>query len=345
MQKPWDNARVLSIIRTHTQFYRTVKRKNLLEEENRLLRGQDGVTLLARSKAMQPVLEIIESVGPSDANVLITGENGTGKGVVARVLHEKSDRRDKPLVSVNMGGLAEGIFESELFGHVKGAFTDAKADRAGRFEMAAGGTLFMDEIANIPMAQQNKLLRLLETGEYERVGSSKTQKIDVRFISATNADPQKEVAAGRFRQDLLYRLNTIHLHLPLLSERIEDIPLLADHFLQKHLQKYRKENTGFASTALETMRSYAWPGNVRELDHCIERAVLLAKGKQIQPLDLGLSETQAGPSSLDDMTIDEVEKYLIKRTLLRHQGNATQAAKALGLSRSAFYRRLQRFEL
>ncbi len=345
VQKPWDNARVLSIVRTQAQYYRTVKRKNLLEEENRLLRGQDGTNLLAQSKAMRPVLEIIESVGPSDANVLITGENGTGKGVVARVLHEKSARHDKTLVNVNMGGLPEGIFESELFGHVKGAFTDAKADRAGRFEMAAGGTLFLDEIANIPLAQQNKLLRLLETGEFERVGSSRTQQVDVRLISATNADPQKEVAEGRFRQDLLYRLNTIHIHLPLLSERMEDIPLLAEHFLQKHQQKYRKDITGFASSALETLRSYPWPGNVRELDHCIERAVLLAKGKQIQPIDLGLSATDAGPSSLDDMTIEEVEKYLIKRTLMRHEGNATQAAKALGLSRSAFYRRLQRFDL
>ncbi len=345
VQKPWDNARVLAIVRTQAQYYRTVKRKNLLEDENRLLRGQDGVTMLAQSKAMESVLEIIDSVGPSDANVLITGENGTGKGVVAQVLHEKSARRDKPLVSVNMGGLPEGIFESELFGHVRGAFTDAKADRAGRFEMAAGGTLFLDEIANIPLAQQNKLLRLLETGEFERVGSSKTQRVDVRLISATNAVPQKEVTEGRFRQDLLYRLNTIHIHLPLLTERLEDIPLLADYFLQRHQQKYRKDFGGFSSGALETLCAYRWPGNIRELDHCIERAVLLAKGRQIQPGDLGLSATDTGPASLEDMTIEEVEKYLIKRTLLRHEGNATQAAKALGLSRSAFYRRLQRFEL
>lgn len=348
LQKPWDNTRVLAVIQSQTQFYRALQRKNVLEDENRLLRNASQVDFLAQSAAMREIIEIIDRVAPSDANILVTGENGTGKGVVARVLHEKSLRADKPFVSINMGGLAAGVAESELFGHVKGAFTDAKADRAGRFEMADGGTLFMDEIANVPLEQQNKLLRVLETGEFERVGSSRTLQVNVRLVSATNADPDKEVQEGRFRQDLLYRLNTIHLHLPPLRERIEDIELLANHFLNRHNQRYRKEVATFSSAALDQLRSYSWPGNIRELDHTVERAVLLAQGGEIQPVDLGLRGGPGAPTagpSLDDMSLEEVEKYLIKRTLLRNNGNATKTAEDLGLSRSAFYRRLQRFGL
>ncbi len=230
---------------------------------------------------MRPVLEVIARVGPSDANVLITGENGTGKGVVSQALHAVSVRAGKPFVSVNMGGLAEGVFESELFGHVRGAFTDAKSDRAGRFELADGGTLFMDEIGNIPLSQQAKMLRTIETGEFEPVGSSRTRRASVRLISATNSDLQSEVAAGRFRQDLLFRLNTIHLHLPPLRERREDIELLAQHFLKQHVTRYRKSITGFDASAVTAMLAYAWPGNVRELDHSVERGVLMAQGKVI----------------------------------------------------------------
>jgi DNA-binding NtrC family response regulator len=290
-------------------------------------------------------VDIVERVGPSDANVLITGENGTGKGVVAQELHQRSQRRDKPFITVNMGGLSAGVFESELFGHVKGAFTDAKADRAGRVELADGGTLFMDEIGNVPMAQQNRLLRLLETGEFERVGSSRTSRVDVRIVSATNADLDREVGSGNFRQDLLYRLNTIHLHLPPLRERAEDIPALAAHFLGRHRAHYRKDIQGFAAPALRAMAAYPWPGNVRELDHAVERAVLLAKGREIQPEDLALQAARGGAANLDDMSLEDVEKYLVQRTLARHGGSATKAADALGLSRSAFYRRLQRFGL
>jgi DNA-binding NtrC family response regulator len=293
---------------------------------------------------MWPVLEVISRVGPSDANVLITGENGTGKGVIAQALHAVSVRAGKPFISVNMGGLPEGIFESELFGHVRGAFTDAKVDRAGRFELADSGTLFMDEIGNIPMTQQAKILRTLETGEFERVGSSRTYRANVRLISATNSDLPTEVAAGKFRQDLLFRLNTIHIHLPPLRERREDIELLALHFLKMHVERYRKNITGLDEAALQAMRTYAWPGNVRELDHAVERGVLMAQGKVVRAPDLGLNAGQAAPR-LDDMSLEEVEAFLIKKTLARCDGNARKAAEELGLSRSAFYRRLEKYGL
>ena len=342
--KPWDNPRLLAIVKNQIELGSAVRAYRRLEQENQLLRGKDGPTLIAGSAAMRPVLEIIARVGPSDANVLITGENGTGKGVVARALHAVSVRSAQPFISVNMGGLPEGVFESELFGHVRGAFTDAKADRAGRFELAEGGTLFMDEIGNIPMSQQAKILRTIETGEFERVGSSKTHDANVRLISATNADLPAEVTAGRFRQDLLFRLNTIHIHLPPLRDRREDIALLAQHFLKAHVERYRKAITGFDDAALETMRAYAWPGNVRELDHAVERGVLMAQGKVVRAADLGLNAGQAAPR-LEEMSIEEVEAFLIKKTLARCNGNARQAAEELGLSRSAFYRRLEKYGL
>lgn len=351
IQKPWENARVIATVASQVELHRAKRRASLLEEENRTLKEGKSRDFLARSDVMKPVIEVMNKVAPSDANVLVTGENGTGKGVAARYIHSLSSRAAAPFVSINMGGLASGVAESELFGHVKGAFTDAKADRAGRFEMADGGTLFMDEIGNLPMEQQQKLLRVLETGEFERVGSSRTLKVDVRIISATNADLQKAVREGKFREDLLYRLNTIPIHLPPLREREADIELLARHFLERHCRRYNKNITGFIQQALETLRSYPWPGNVRELDHAVERAVLLASGEQIRVPDLSLMPTAStddasaqGPS-LDDMSLEEVEKYLIQRTLKRNGGNATRTAEDLGLSRSAFYRRLQRFGL
>jgi DNA-binding NtrC family response regulator len=294
---------------------------------------------------MEPVLQLIARVGPSDANVLITGEPGTGKEVVARTLYAISGRSVKPMVTVNAGGLAEGIFESELFGHVKGAFTDAKMDRVGRFELADGGTLFLDEIANVPMNLQAKMLRVLETGEMERVGSSKTRRVDVRVISATNAHLDEEVAAGRFRQDLLFRLNTIEIHLPALRERREDIPLLAAHFLGMHAQRYRKPITGFDPAAMQSLLDNPWQGNVRELNHVVERAVLMAQESLIRSADLALRAAREGAPRLEDMSIEEVEAFLIKKALARYNGNVSHAANALGLSRSALYRRLQRYGL
>jgi DNA-binding NtrC family response regulator len=344
--KPWDNPRLLAIIRNQIDLGSAQRAYRRLEQENELLRGSGkaGPALIAQSAAMHPVLDMIARVGPSDANVLITGENGTGKGLVAQALHAVSVRAGQPFISVNMGGLPEGVFESELFGHVRGAFTDAKADRAGRFELADGGSLFLDEIGNIPLSQQAKMLRTIETGEFERVGSSRTYRANVRLISATNADLAAEVAAGKFRQDLLFRLNTIQLHLPPLRERREDIELLAQHFLKQHVSRYRKAITGFDESALLALRDYAWPGNVRELDHAVERGVLMAPGKVVRAPDLGLNSAQATPR-LEEMSIEEVEAFLIKKTLARCDGNARKAAEELGLSRSAFYRRLEKYGL
>lgn len=344
--KPWDNPRLLAIVRNQIELGSAQRAYRRLQQENEILRGgaKAGPTLLAQSAAMRPVLEVIARVGPSDANVLITGENGTGKGLVAQALHAVSQRAGKPFISVNMGGLPEGVFESELFGHVRGAFTDAKADRAGRFELADGGTLFLDEIGNIPLSQQAKMLRTIETGEFERVGSSRTYRASVRLVSATNADLGAEVAAGKFRQDLLFRLNTIQLHLPPLRERREDIELLAQHFLKQHVTRYRKPITGFDESALDALRAYSWPGNVRELDHAVERGVLMAPGKVIRAPDLGLNAAASAPR-IEEMSIEEVEAFLIKKTLARCDGNARKAAEELGLSRSAFYRRLEKYGL
>jgi DNA-binding NtrC family response regulator len=347
IQKPWDNERVLAVVRTQVELARALRRSQRLEAENRVLRdqGTNRPTLIAESVAMRPVLDLIARVGPADANVLLTGENGTGKGTVAQSLHAVSGRSGRALVTVNAGGLSEGLFESELFGHVKGAFTDAKSDRVGRFELAEGGTLFLDEIANISLNLQAKLLRVLETGEFERVGSSRTRRANVRIISATNADLNAEVAAGRFRQDLLFRLNTIEIPMPPLRDRREDIPLLARHFLTQHAQRYRKRLNGFDTAAMQLLLDHAWPGNVRELDHAVERAVLMAQGEQVQGRDLGLRATRDATARIEDMSLEEVEGFLIKKALARYDGNVSQAAKALGLSRSALYRRLQRFGL
>lgn len=345
VQKPWENARLLSILKTQIELSQSLRRSQRLEAENRLLRAEGRPMLIAESAAMKPVLDVIARVGPSDANVLITGEHGTGKEVAARTLYALSPRAGRALVTVNAGGLPEGVFESELFGHVKGAFTDAKSDRIGRFESADGGTLFLDEIANVPMNLQAKLLRVLEMGELERVGSSATKRVDVRVLSATNASVQNEVAAGRFREDLLFRLNTIEIHLPPLRDRKEDIPLLARHFLRQSAQRYRKQVDGFDPTAMRLLLEHPWPGNVRELDHAVERAVLMAEGSMIRPSDLGLRPAREAAGRLEEMSIEEVERVLIQKALARYAGNVSHASRALGLSRSALYRRLQKYNL
>jgi DNA-binding NtrC family response regulator len=342
--KPWDNERLLTIVRTQIELGSALRKGRKLEAANKLLVG-NVPNLIAEAPSMRPVIEMIQRVAPSDANVLITGENGTGKSLIAQALHALSPRASHSMITVNMGGLSETLFESELFGHVKGAFTDAKSDRAGRFELADESSLFMDEIANIPLNQQAKLLRVIETGEFERVGSSKTLHANVRIISATNANLADEVAAGRFRQDLLFRLNTIEIALPPLRERREDIMPLANSFLQQHAQRYRKELAGFDETARERLMQHSYPGNVRELDHVVERAVLMARGQHLQPADLGLTTAGGESKRLEDMSLEEVEAFLIKKALARNNGNARKAAEALGLSRSAFYRRLQQYGL
>jgi DNA-binding NtrC family response regulator len=345
VQKPWENARLLTIVRTQVELARALRRQQRLEAENRSLKPDTRPLLIAEAPSMRPVLELIQRVGPSEANVLITGENGSGKGTVAQAIHAVSARAGKGLVTVNAGGLSEGVFESELFGHVKGAFTDAKTDRVGRFELADGGTLFLDEIANVPLNLQPKLLRVLETGDFERVGSSRTRHVDVRIVSATNANLSEEVAAGRFRQDLLFRLNTIEIALPPLRDRREDIPALALHFLRQHAQRYRKNINGFETAGLQALLDHPWPGNIRELDHAVERGVLMAQGAAIRLGELGLRIDRDATSRIEDMSLEEVEGFLIKKAMARFDGNVSQAAKALGLSRSALYRRLQRYGL
>jgi len=345
VQKPWENARLLAVLRTQIELARAIRNSLRLEAENRLLRADGRPVLIAESAAMRPVMELMTRVGPSDANILITGEHGTGKEVIARTLQALSSRSGKPFVTVNAGGLPEGIFESELFGHVKGAFTDAKTDRVGRFELADGGTLFLDEIANVPLNLQAKLLRALEIGELERVGSSTTRRVDVRILSATNADVQTEVETGRFREDLLFRLNTIEIHLPPLRERKEDIPLLAMHFLRQSAQRYRKNLIGFEPMAIKLLLDHPWPGNVRELDHSVERSVLLAEGPEVRASDLGLRPVREGSLRIEDMGLEDVERALIQKAMSRYGGNVSHASKALGLSRSALYRRLQKYGL
>ncbi len=343
VQKPWENARLLAIVKAQAELYRAHRRTLMLEAENRMLRAEGAPEFIATAAAMRPVLDLVRRIGPSDANVLITGEHGTGKEVVAQTLHRLSHRAHRTLVTVNTGALPDGTFESELFGHVKGAFTDARADRIGRFELANGGTLFLDEIANIPLRQQAKLLRVLETGELERVGSSTTKSVDVRMISATNADLRTEAAAGHFREDLFFRLNTVEIRLPALRERRDDIPLLAAHFLARYAARYRRAVQGFESSALQQMLQYAWPGNVRELDHTMERAVLMSTGAQIAAADLGLHAAPASAArNLDDLSLEAVEAVLVRKALARTGGNVSQAADALGLSRGALYRRMEK---
>ena len=345
VQKPWDNARLLQTLRTQIELGRSLRVGQRLEHENRLLRRDGMPDMIADAPAMRPVLDLLARVGPSDANVLVTGEHGTGKELVARMLHASSPRATRALVTVNVGGLAEGVFESELFGHVKGAYTGANADRVGRFELADGGTLFLDEIANVPLAQQARLLRVLQTGEFERVGSSRTRRVSVRLVSATNADLHAEAAAGRFREDLLFRINTVEVRLPALRERREDLPALASHFLRRHAQRYRKPVESLDAEALRALLAHPWPGNVRELDHVLERAVLMARGAVLEAGDLGLRAPSSGAPALEQMTLDEVERVLIQKALARHGGNISDAARTLGLSRSALYRRLERHGL
>lgn len=345
IQKPWENERLLSLVRVHAELHQALRHARQLELENRLLRSEGMPDFVAAAPSMQPVLELIAQVGPSDANVLITGEHGTGKEIVAKLLHAASPRSRMPLVAVNAGGLPEGTFESEIFGHVKGAFTDARTDRVGRFELANNGTLFLDEIANVPLRQQAKLLRVLETGELERVGSSQTRRVDVRVLSATNANLHEESGAGNFRPDLLFRLNTVEIHLPALRERREDIPLLAAHFLNKSRTRYRKQVTGFTAAAMHALMQYPWPGNVRELEHTVERAILLCRGEEIEPSNLAITTGRTSTQSIDNMSIDEVEALLIRKVLRRCDGNISQAAEALGLSRAALYRRIEKYGL
>jgi DNA-binding NtrC family response regulator len=345
VQKPWENERLLTILSTQVELHRALQHAERLAAENRLLNAQGRPEFIATAPAMAPVLETITRIAPSDANVLVTGEHGTGKEVVARTIHALSLRASRPMIAVNTGGLAEGVFESELFGHVKGAFTDARTDRIGRFELADGGTIFLDEIGNVPMRQQAKLLRVIESGEIERVGSSRCKTVDVRMVSATNTDLQAASRNGEFREDLLFRLNTVEIHLPALRERREDIPVLAMHFLVNYASRYRRQVQGFDPAALQALLQYSWPGNVRELEHTMERAVLMCRTEQIQSADLGIGLPRQGSQNLEELSLESVESILIRKALQRFKGNVSQAAEALGLSRGALYRRMEKYGL
>ena len=346
VQKPWDNLSLVTILRTQAQLSRALRVNQRLERRNELLESPLPVNLIAQSAAMRPVLDLIRRIGPSTANVLITGEHGTGKEVAARALHGLSPRSSRPMICVNAGSIPESLFESELFGHVRGAFTGASADRPGRFELADQGTLFLDEIGNLPLSQQAKVLRALETGEFERLGSPKMRRADVRLISATNSDLGAAVTAGNFREDLLFRINTVRIHLPPLRERGEDILLLAHHFLERYAAKYGRAISGFDASAVEAIHAHRWPGNVRELEHVLERGVLMAQGSQISGADLGLmqeSAARAGAATQATFNLEDNERELIRRALDACQNNVVEAARVLGLSRSGLYRRLQKF--
>ena len=345
LEKPWNNQRLLSVLRNQVKLAEARRRGRRLADENAILRAADGTDLVASSRAMQEVVKLARQVARSDASVLITGEPGTGKSLLAKLVHDWSDRASCSFIAVNAGGLPESVFESEMFGHVKGAFTDAKADRAGRFELADGGTLFLDEIGNVPPPQQARLLRALETGEYERVGSSRTQRADVRVVSATNADLAVMIREGRFREDLLFRINTVEIRLPPLRERREEILELANAQLGRKAAQYARTVKGFDAGALAALQQYAWPGNVRELNSVVERSLLLAGGDEIGTADLRLSAAKSGPPSLEDMSLEDAERALIRSAITRNGGSVQAAAEALGLSRSAMYRRLEKLGL
>ena len=344
IEKPWDDERLLITVRTQIDLRRALRRNQRLQAAHSRLQRGSVPAFIGESRAMHQIRQTIERIAPSDAAVLITGEHGTGKEVAAAWVHALSERRTRALVTMNAGGLAEGIAESELFGHVKGAFTDARYDRIGCFEMADEGTLFLDEIANMPIRLQAKLLRVLQTGEVQRVGSSRLRYVNARILSATNADLEAEIAAGRFREDLLYRLNTVVIRLPPLRERIEDVDALAAHYLAHYAARYRKPLAGFEDPALNVLRAHSWPGNVRELAHAVERAVLMADpaASAISVRDLALQPVRA-PADAAPHSLEDAERAFIEKVLAQHGGDVRQAAQQLGMSRSALYRRLQQY--
>jgi DNA-binding NtrC family response regulator len=348
--KPWQNDKFLDTIRGAVEGKKVDGEETSKDKEGKPS-GKNGSVQRSISQsligsAMRPVLDTVERVAPTDANVLILGENGTGKDLVARAIHEQSLRRDKPFISVDVGALTESLFESELFGHVKGAFTDAREDRAGRFEEANGGTIFLDEIGNLTAAQQARLLTVLQQRQVTRVGSNKAKPIDVRLICATNADLNERVAERVFRQDLLYRINTIELHLPPLRERPSDIGPLVEHFVKKYAKHYNRPVTSLSPTLLNEMKQYRWPGNVRELQHAVERAVILAQGPTLETTDFVFRKDASATSPVNEtLQLEDMERQLIQQAMQKHRGSITDVARELGLSRQALYRRLEKFGL
>lgn len=346
IEKPWDNNRLASMLRTLSQLRQSRQSGQRLAAENALLKKQaPSRPWVSASPAMQALMAQVRAVAGADVNLLITGENGSGKTQLAQAIHQASARAAGPFISVNMGAIPDTLFESEMFGHERGAFTDARNARIGRFELADGGTLFLDEVGNIPLGQQAKLLQVLESGQFERLGSAKSRRADVRLVAASNADLQQMVEQGLFRRDLLYRLNSVQLHLPPVRERGEDIQALADLYLARFAARYRRPLRPLSAEARRALAAHRWPGNVRELAHCMERVSLLASGEQVTAADLGLTAPATLPFDPEALTLDEAEKLLIATALRRSGGNALAAAQALGLSRSAFYRRLEKHQL
>ena len=350
IQKPWKNERMLSAIDNQLALAKSDKKAQRLSQQNQLLTSQahpgNRAGIIAQSPAMQTLLSTLDDLAKSDMSILLTGDNGTGKSMLASYVHSVSTRAEHSFVPVNMGAIPESLFESEMFGHVKGAFTDAKESRIGRFEIAEQGTLFLDELANIPLAQQAKLLHVLEAQQFEAVGSSKSLHADVRIISATNSDLLADIKNNTFRQDLYYRLNTIELRVPSLRERLEDRPALAAHFRQSFSTKYHRACPKLSEQAIITMQQYNWPGNIRELSHLMERVLFTCKKDCIDTTELMLTSDDK-VESLDDpnLSLDEIERKTLIKRLKFHRGNATQTAKSLGLSRSGYYRRLSKYEL
>lgn len=346
--KPWQNEKLVATISTAIKLKKSYNEVDKLRKAKQMLEEQISQPfrdIIGQSNALKEVFGLIDKVAKTDANVLILGENGTGKELVARAIHQKSMRKDNSFVAVDMGAITETLFESELFGHKKGAFTDAREDRPGRFELANGGTLFLDEIGNLSMALQSKLLSALQSRQITRVGSNQPIEVDIRLICATNMPLHQMVQEGKFRQDLLYRINTVEITIPPLSDRIDDIPLLANHFLNHYAKKYRKEVHTIASDAMNKLKKYPWPGNVRELQHAIERAVIMADSSTLQESDFLFSRKSANDIASDTLNLDEVEKAAVVKAIQLHNGNISKAAEELGLTRASLYRRMEKYGL
>ena len=350
VEKPWRNQKLLSTILTVYELNKSRKTVNKLEQKQKILSDtldQSFTEIIGESDPMKKVFKTIDKVGKTDANILLLGENGTGKELIARALHRASPRAEEVFINVDLGAIPESLFESELFGHVKGAFTDAYQDRSGRFEVASGGTLFLDEIGNLSLPLQAKLLTVLQNRKIQKVGSSQSQEIDIRLICATNMPLYDMVKEGRFRQDLLYRINTVEVILPALRQRGEDITLLSEHYLSMFCRKYQKSDLKFCGAAKNKLLEYNWPGNIRELRHAVERAVILSEGNSLQPEDfMFLKPNEADKTAaIENYNLEELEQWAIKRTLTKNKGNISKAALELGITRAALYRRMEKHGL
>lgn len=348
--KPWQNEKLLATVSSALKLTTSLRQVVALKQQQKQLSSDIDHhyrEIIGRSPVMMDVFQTIEKVAATDANVLILGENGTGKEMIARALHRRSHRKENVFINVDMGAISENLFESELFGYVKGAFTDAKEDRAGRFEIANGGTLFLDEIGNLPLSLQSKLLTVLQSRKVNRVGAVTSKAIDIRLVCATNQSLKEMVSDGSFRQDLLFRINTIEIHLPPLRDRTEDIELLTNHFIKLYSSKYKKQTKGIEKIALDKLNTYSWPGNVRELQHSVERAVIMAESDILSPNDFLLSniEEQSEQVQIEDYNLEEVEKMVLRKALRKHEGNISKAAEELGLTRASLYRRLDKYGL